>query len=157
LALRHCDGVHAQALLIARDDFALAATQFLDRLEVPLAQGKNFAIVDRFSREHGRKVLAAFGGALSRLPADPATFTRERHRFPDPAVDQLAEDGKVARVRLALFAEVLKQRRWEPAALRALGGAEGLGVAFLEEALLSPRAHPRLRQGAEAAGRILAA
>jgi serine/threonine protein kinase/formylglycine-generating enzyme required for sulfatase activity len=156
-ALRHCDGLHAQALLIARDDFALAATQFLERLEVPLAQGKNFAIVDRFGRDHGRKVLAVFGGALGRLPADPATYTREQQRFLDAAVDQLAEDGKVAPVRLALFAEVLKQRPWEPAALRALGGAEGLGVAFLEEALLSPRAHPRLRHEADAAGRILAA
>jgi serine/threonine protein kinase/formylglycine-generating enzyme required for sulfatase activity len=156
-ALRHCDGLHAQALLIARDDFALAATQFLERLEVPLAQGKNFAIVDRFGRDHGRKVLAVFGSALGRLPADPATYTREHQRFLDAAVDQLAEDGKVAPVRLALFAEVLKQRPWEPAALRALGGADGLGVAFLEEALLSPRAHPRLRHEADAAGRILAA
>jgi serine/threonine protein kinase/formylglycine-generating enzyme required for sulfatase activity len=157
LALRHCDGVHAQALLIARDDFALAATQFLDRLEVPLAQGKNFAIVDRFPREHGRKVLAVFGGALGRLPADLAKHVKEQLRFLDAAVDLLADEGKIAPIRLALFAEVLKQRPWEPAALRELGGAEGLGVAFLEEALVSPRAHPRLRQEAEAAGRILAA
>ena len=156
-ALRQCDGVQAQALLIARDDFALAATQFMDCLEMPLAQGKNFAVADRFSRDHARKVLAAFGVALGRLPADMASCSREQQRFLDAAVDLLSDEGKVAPVRLALFAEVLKQRTWEPAALRELGGAEGLGVAFLEEALLSPRAHPRLRHGADAANRVLSA
>ena len=109
----------------------------MDRLEVPLAQGTNFAVADRFSRDHARKVLAAFGVALTRLPADPTAFSREQQRFLDDAIELLAEDGKVAPVRLALFAEVLKYQVWAPAALRALGGAEGLGVTFLEEILES--------------------
>src|SRR5262249_14908773 len=37
-ALRQCDGVTLQALLLVRDDFTLAITRFLDELEEPLLQ-----------------------------------------------------------------------------------------------------------------------
>ena len=46
---------------------------------------------------------------------------------------RLTEEGKVISVRLALFAEMVKGKPWTPAALKAVGGAEGVGVAFLDE------------------------
>ena len=36
-------------------------------------------------------------------------------------------------VRLALFAEMLKGKPWTPETLKQVGGAEGVGVTFLEE------------------------
>ena len=45
----------------------------------------------------------------------------------------LAQDGKVICVRLALFAEMMKGKTWTPATFKEVGGAEGIGVAFLEE------------------------
>lgn len=54
-ALRQCDGERVQALVLVRDDFWMAATRFLDGLEVRLAQGENAAADDLFDpRTPGR-------------------------------------------------------------------------------------------------------
>src|SRR5207253_833572 len=42
---------------------------------------------------------------------------------------------KVICVRLALFAEMVKEKSWDPATLKEVGGTQGLGVSFLEETL----------------------
>jgi formylglycine-generating enzyme required for sulfatase activity len=67
-ALRQCDGVRVQALLLVRDDFWLAVTRFLQALEVRLAEGCSCAAVDLFPVRHAEKVLAAFGRAYDALP-----------------------------------------------------------------------------------------
>ena len=36
-------------------------------------------------------------------------------------------------MRLALFAEMVKGKPWTPTTLKEVGGAEGVGVTFLEE------------------------
>ncbi len=72
-ALRQCDGGRVQCLLLVRDDFGMAAARFLRELEVPIVQGRNFATVDLFDVQHGRKVLAEFGRAFGRLPDDLGT------------------------------------------------------------------------------------
>jgi formylglycine-generating enzyme required for sulfatase activity len=155
-ALRQADGERIQVLLLVRDDFALAAAHFMDQVEVPLMQGKNFAVLDRFAPAHARTVLAAFGRAYDRLPrAD--TPHREQEHFLDRAVADLAEDGRVIPVRLALFADMMKAKPWTPAALTEMGGPEGIGVAFLDETFGGPGAHPVLRQHAAAARAVLAA
>ena len=63
-ALRQCDGQHLQALLMVRDEYWMPATRFMDELEVPLLQDKNFAAVDLFDPLHAHKVLAEFGLVL---------------------------------------------------------------------------------------------
>src|SRR5262249_25286898 len=45
-------------------------------------------------------------------------------------------------VRLALFAEMVKGKPWTPATLKEVGGTEGLGVSFLEDALGARSANP---------------
>jgi formylglycine-generating enzyme required for sulfatase activity len=156
-ALRHCDGRHVQALVLVRDDFGMAATRFLRDLEVPLVEGHNFATVDLFDPDHARTVLAEFGRSFGRLPAPPAEPTAEQQRFLDRAVAGLVQDGKVISVRLALFAEMVKGRPWTPATLQAVGGAEGVGVAFLEEALGDRAANPAHRLHRRAAQAVLKA
>ena len=74
-----------------------------------------------------------FGRAFGALPESARELSAEAARFVEQAVAGLAQDGKVIPVRLALFAEMMKDRPWTPAALRAVGGATGVGVAFLEE------------------------
>src|SRR5262249_18301019 len=132
-ALRQCDGQHLQCLLLVRDDFWMAVTRFLRELEVRLVEGQNSAAADLFDTRHARKVLIAFGQAFGCLPADTAARTAEHERFLDQAVAGLADEGKIVPVRLALFAEMVKGRRWLPATLREVGGMEGIGVTFLEE------------------------
>jgi serine/threonine protein kinase len=148
-ALRQCDGGRVQAVVMVRDDFWLAVSRFMARLEVPIVEGHNTALVDLFDLLHARKVLAEFGRAFGRLPDDLAALSPEQGAFLDQAVAGLARDGKVISVRLALFAEMVKGRPWQPATLKEVGGAEGVGVTFLEEtfstatAPLSHRLHQK--------------
>src|SRR5262249_1939189 len=62
-ALRQCDGLCVQAVVMVRDDFWLAVSRFLAQLEVRLIEGENTALVDLFDLLHARKVLALFGWA----------------------------------------------------------------------------------------------
>ena len=142
-ALRQCDGEHVQAVVMVRDDFWLAASRFMADLEVELVQGQNTALVDLFDPRHATKVLTAFGHRLRQhCPSETARSTRDQHAFLDQAITELAQDGKVISVRLALFAEMVKGKPWTPATLREVGGTEGVGVTFLEETFSSPQANP---------------
>jgi formylglycine-generating enzyme required for sulfatase activity len=135
---------------MVRDDFWMAATRFFHDLEVPLLEGRNAAAVDLFDLRHARKVLAAFGGAYGCLPERPAPLTPDQERFLDQAVSGLAQGDRVMPIRLALFAEMIKGVAWSPALLKEMGGAEGVGVAFLEATFSAPTAplKHRLHQGA---------
>jgi serine/threonine protein kinase/formylglycine-generating enzyme required for sulfatase activity len=154
-ALRQCDGGRVQGLVMVRDDFWMAATRFMQALEVRLVEGHNAAAVDLFDPRHARKVLAAFGRAFAALPERPGDLGREQEAFLDQAVGGLARDGKVIPVRLALFAEMVKGKPWTPATLKAVGGTEGIGVAFLEETFSAATAPPQHRLHQKAARRVL--
>jgi len=151
-ALRQCDGANVQCLVLVRDDFAMAAARFMRALEIPLVESHNFATVDPFDLVHARKVMLAFGQAYDRCPdKDEAHFDR----FLDHAVAELAEDGKIAPVRLALFAQMIKDKPWTPATLKQMGGLKGIGATFLEESLAGPAANPEHRLHLPAARLVL--
>jgi len=154
-ALRQCDGEHVQCLVLVRDDFWMATTRFMRDLEVPLREGHNSAAVDLFDLGHARRVLAAFGRAFGALPEGEAT--PEQQRFLDQAVSGLAREGKVIPVRLSPFAEMVKGKPWVPATLKAVGGAEGIGVLFLEDTFAAATAPPEHRRHKQAARSILQA
>ncbi len=146
--LRQCDGGRVQCLLLVRDDFLMAATRFMHALETRLVEGDNFAAVDLFDLLHARKVLSAFGRAYGRLPENLGQLTSDQEAFLDRAIAGLAQEGKVISVRLALFAEMVKGKPWTPATLQDVGGAEGVGVAFLDEAFSATNARHRRHQKA---------
>jgi hypothetical protein len=154
-ALRQCDGARVQCVVLVRDDFWLAVSRFLRDLEVDLVSGRNLALVDLFDLDHARKVLTAFGCAFGKL----AESDRDAGQleFVNQAVAGLAQDDKVICVRLALFAEMMKGRPWSRAVLQQVGGTEGVGVAFLEDAFSSPTANPKHRLHQKAARAVLAA
>ncbi|MCY2947863.1 MAG: SUMF1/EgtB/PvdO family nonheme iron enzyme, partial [Planctomycetota bacterium] len=64
-------------------------------------------------------------------PVDPSAGGHDA--FMALAIDGLSQDGKVVSVRVALLAEMVKTKPWTVATLKALGGIDGIGVAFLEE------------------------
>ena len=156
-ALRQCDGVRVQCLLMVRDDFWLALSRFMRQLEIRLQEGHNSALVDLFDPDHARKVLSAFGRAFGKLPEDARETTREQKQFLLRAVSGLARDGKVICVRLALFAEMMKSKPWTPASFRAAGGIEGVGETFLEETFSARTAPPEHHAHQKAARGVLAA
>jgi serine/threonine protein kinase/formylglycine-generating enzyme required for sulfatase activity len=156
-ALRQCDGGRVQCIVMVRDDFWLAVSRFMKALEVEILEGRNSALVDLFDLLHGRKVLAAFGRAYGRLPDNLGQCSKEQDAFLDQAVAGLAQDGKVVSVRLALFAEMVKGKLWTPTTLKEVGGAEGIGVTFLEETFTASTAPPQHRLHQKAAQAVLKA
>ncbi len=154
-ALRHCDGDRVQCLLLVRDDFWLATSRFLKALEIELVEGKNAALLDLFDKPHARSVLRKFGRAYDALPE--SGLNKQQEEFVQLAVDELSEDNKIVCVRLALFAEMFKDKPWTPALLRKLGGAAGVGVTFLEETFSAKMARPEIRLHEAAARSVLGA
>ncbi|GIW78921.1 MAG: hypothetical protein KatS3mg105_0728 [Gemmatales bacterium] len=153
-ALRQCDGGNVQCLLMVRDDFWLAISRFMSELEVPLVEGENSLLVDLFDRRHAKKVLAAFGRAYGAL-SDPPDHDQEV--FLQQAVDGLAENDRVIPIRLALFADMMKHKPWQPRTLKTIGGMHGLAATFLEEAFSARTAHPKHRFHEQAARTVLKA
>lgn len=131
--LRQCDGIHVQALLLVRDDFWRGVSRLLTAADVEL-RSDNSALVDLFEPRHARMILESFGRAYQCLPNDPTIpLTAEAQAFIGRSVENLAEDGKISPVRLALFTEIFRTRQWTVASLRDVGGPSGVAVAFLED------------------------
>lgn len=163
-ALRQCDGSRVQCIVMVRDDFWVAATRFFREIEVRLVERENSAVVDLFDERHARRVLESFGRAYGCLTQSSGFPSGDRPseislegQFVVQAVTSLARDGKVMPIRLALFAELVKFKPWTPATLEQMGGAEGIGTAFLEETFNGPSAHPQRRLHRAAARAILQA
>ena len=154
-ALRQCNGGRVQAIVLVRDDFWMQATRFFKLLDVPLLEGINAAAVDLFDVPHAKQVLAAFGEAYQRLSSEISERLIEQERFLDLAVKELSDDGWVVPIRLCIFAEMVKSRAWVPATLREVGGADGLGVAYLDEAFNGRTAAPMHRLHRKAARAVL--
>ncbi|MCA9047845.1 MAG: formylglycine-generating enzyme family protein, partial [Planctomycetaceae bacterium] len=150
-------GGQLQAVVMVRDDFAMAAARFMDAIDIPILQGHNFATVDLFDTEHAEKVLLRFGQAFGRLPANSGTLADDQQAFVQSVASGLAQDGKVVSVRLALFAEMVKGKPWTPATLQEVGGTAGIGVNFLEETFSSRTANPKHRLRQQAARDVLQA
>jgi formylglycine-generating enzyme required for sulfatase activity len=147
-ALRQCDGDRVQCILIVWDDFWVALTRFMDELRIPIVQGQNATLVDLFDLRHARKVLTALGRAYEGcLPSGSEALSREQESFVAQATDGLAQDGRVISIRLALFADMVKGKPWVPATLKQVGGAEGVGVNFLEETFASAALRPHQSAG----------
>ncbi|MGI9471146.1 MAG: bifunctional serine/threonine-protein kinase/formylglycine-generating enzyme family protein [Rubripirellula sp.] len=154
MTLRQCDGVTTKAILLVRDDFWVALGRFMTVVDIPLIQDINCSLVDLFDPAHAQKVLESFGRAHNRLPAE-AMVEPAHAQFLTQAVDDLTRAGKVYPVQLALFAEMLKGRPWVPETLDRLGGIEGIGTQFLEEAFEAEHTPVQRRIHTDAARRVL--
>ena len=156
-ALRQCDGVTIQAIVMVRDDFWLSVSRFLRELDIPIVERENSALVDLFDLDHAKKVLALFGRAYDKLPEDRTAWTQEQKEFLQQAVEGLSQEEKVISVRLALFAEMMKSKTWAPKTLADLGGIAGVGVTFLEETFGDAHAPIQFRQHQEGVRLLLGA
>ncbi len=133
-----------QCLVLVRDDFWMALSRFLRTLEIDLSSDRNMMAVDLFNRRHARACWRRLAAAMAACPRTPMRSpTNKRSSSTRRSTDWL-EDDRVICVRLALFAEMFKDRPWTPSGLRKLGGIQGVGVAFLKAKLGSEATHPVL-------------
>ena len=156
-ALAECDGGRVQAIILVRDDYSMALHRFMAVIGVRQNQDQNFAVVDLFDLQHARKVLIAFGRGYGMLPDNPEEMTGAQNEFLDRTIDGLSQEGRVISVRLALFAEMLEGKPWIPETFKQVGGAEGVGVTFLEETFSARTAPPSYRIHQKAAQAVLRA
>ncbi len=144
-SLRQCDGEAIQCLILVRDDFWMATLRFMREIECELQDGHNSAAIDLLPLRHARSVLGAFGRAFGALPTRESDWGLNEKDFLKQAVDGLSQDGKVIPVRLSLFAEMMKGREWTSRSLKLVGGAQGVGVSFLEETFDAGSSSPEHR------------
>tara|TARA_R110002049_G_scaffold309101_1_gene516877 strand:- start:15646 stop:18687 length:3042 start_codon:yes stop_codon:yes gene_type:complete len=156
-ALQRCDASKLQCILLTRDDFRIAADRVFQHTDHRFVLGRNLVYVDPFARVHARKVLYEFGKAYEKLPIDGAALTRRQNNFLDESVSYLIDDGGAAPIRLALFADLIKDKPWEVKTLRQFGGAAGLGIAFLNATFHSKNAPSSYRYHRRAAQNVLRA
>jgi serine/threonine protein kinase len=156
-ALRQCDGGRLQCVIMVRDDFWLVASRFMQRMEIPLREDENSALVDLFDVDHAKRVLTEFGRAYGRIADADQESSQATQMFLDEAVSGLAVDGRVMPIRLALFSEMVKARPWTLASLKRMGGVPGSAVAFLEESIASSNAAPEHRRHETAIRAVLKA
>ena len=154
-ALRQVDGDYFQVILMIRDDFILAMNRLMAVLEIPILEGVNFSLVDLFEQKHSRKVLRLFGKALECLPE--GELSKEQQQFIHKSIESLSVDGKVVSVRLSVFADMMKSRLWLIESLNSIGGVEGVGVQFLEEAFFLSGAPALCKIHHKAAQKVLRA
>ena len=131
--LRQCDGENLQCLLTVRQEFFLTAGRLFDVLEIGLNDQRNLQLLDLISESHALEILRMFGRAYKRLPARHDDLTPKQATFLARAIRELQKDGRVVCVRLSLFADMMKDRVWEPASLDEVQGVAGVGTAFLRE------------------------
>jgi serine/threonine protein kinase/formylglycine-generating enzyme required for sulfatase activity len=152
--LRQCNGTRLQTLLLVRDDFWMPLSRFMEQLEISLQENKNAAAVDLFDLQHARKVLIGFGRACNPGLPDDGELTPEQAGVVGRAISEMSVGGRVVSVQLALFAEMMQNRPWTKAELDIVGGAHGIGVAFLDQCFGGNAPQP-YRRHCEPAQRVL--
>ncbi len=155
MALRQCDGVSLQVLIVVRDDFWLAVSQFLRAIEVPIAEDQNTMAVELFGNRHARDVLKRFGMAYGAIPKTVEEQTDDHNRFLDVAISDLSDGSHVPCVTLSLFAHMFKGQDWTGAALSSMGGTDAVGVQYLERVFDRDAGPLLLRRYGQHARRIL--
>lgn len=142
LALRQCDGRRLQVVLMLRADFAMSAARFMRALETRIVEAHNFATVDLFDHDHAVRVLELFGRSLGRLPKEHEPLSTDESMFVQRVVTELANDGQVVPIKLALFCEVARRKPWNSKTLESMRGIQGIGELFLEETFEGLDANP---------------
>ena len=148
-----------QCVVLVRDDFWMSVTLVsCASWKSAVVEGHNMAPRSICSARAMPEVCWRPSGEPSAvLPDHEEEETTEQREFLKLAVEGLAEDGAVIPVRLAMFAEMVKVWPWTPATLGRVGGAQGVGVTFLEETFSAETAPPEHRYHQQAARRVLKA
>ncbi len=136
-AIRQCDGESLQAMILVRDEFWSEISQFMQMMELSLSDGFNASNHPLMNKVHAKRVLESFGRAYEMLPPFDSQLTAAQKTFIDTVIDGLAQDETVLCVRIAMFAELMKNYAWEIQTINAFGGVEIAFSRFLTDAFHS--------------------
>ncbi len=137
------------------NDFWMGISRLMQALDIPISENHNAASVDLFDKQHARRVLAMFGAALGKLPAQESQLSQREQQFLTSAINYLAIDGRVICVQLTLLAEMMKHRPWDTVDSFSQDAGAGIGVSFFEQTFEADSAPRRYRKHCEGAQRFL--
>jgi serine/threonine protein kinase len=139
-ALRQCDGVRLQAIILVRDEFWSEVSHFMHLMETSLTDEENASNFPLMNKVHARRVLEGFGRAYEMLPSHGQELSPTHNSFLDVAIDELAQDATVLSVRIAMFAEVMKNYPWQKETLVGFGGVDGALSRLLSDSFFAQNA-----------------
>lgn len=137
-ALRQCDGLGIQCLLIVRDDFWVELSKFMRTVEEPMREGENMMAIEPFTTEHAEAVLFKIGTIVKQPSKDQQT----RRKFIERGIEIIQTEGYVPPVRLALFVEITKDFPWEAETIRHFNDLNALVQTYLKQRF-NPEICPR--------------
>ena len=132
-SLRQCDGKRLKAILLVRDEFWNSISHFMHLMESSLADLSNALSLPLLNQRHAERVLEAIGRAYENLPSLPDPISERQQAFIEQSVQLLSNEGLVICVRLAMFAELMRSREWDPKTLISIGGVDGAAIKYLKE------------------------
>lgn len=141
-ALRRCDGESLQALMIVRDDFWTAATEFMRLVECGIEQWKNARSIELLDRHHARRLLEAAGRSFGSLPPHPEALDSDQAKFIAQAIDEMSVKGRVLPIQLAMFTKMAKLQSWHPDTLAQSDGVRGAYVGYFQDLFESATSSP---------------
>ncbi len=138
-SIKRCKNSPIQFILIVREEFFSAIHRFMESIGEELTQ-KNYRVMQAFDLGHAKNVLLAFGQAYNCVGTQPAATELQ---FIDNAVKALANmtGNEVVCVRLSMFADMMRSRKWTMANWKEVGGVAGLGVKFLRQKFDESKEH----------------
>ncbi|MCH5373192.1 MAG: ATP-binding protein, partial [Planctomycetes bacterium] len=156
-AMRQCDGVRVQCLLLVRDEFYTPAVRFLNELGVEPDPSRNSALVDLFELDHARRVLLKLGRSIGALPLLDDQMTETHYEFLDEVLRLVQHHNRVVPATLAMFVEYLRDKPWTSESLAALGAEDSPAVALIDDMLRRSMEGVKPKVAIRAAEGILAA
>ncbi len=156
-ALRQCDGVHVQVLVVAGAEHWGLVNRLSRAVEVALVEGVNLHSMPLLSKQQARSILEAMGRSYGSLPPPYQPLEPKHARFLEQAIGGLGRDhgGRVLPIQIAMFAHVAELHHWDPEALQRAGGLEELFVEFFEDSFESESASEKNRRLRPVAARML--
>ena len=142
-AIRHCDGKWLQALLVIRDDQWLAASHFMQKIEVHQLHGQNVGILEGHTLPHASGLIQRIVDAMD---AGPLTGTQRKSDFADAIASAIEEKGRVAPLAIAMAVERLHQQPWEKAEQIPFRNTQQLRVEYIESRLNDLDSDPQLEK-----------
>ncbi|MEL6897417.1 MAG: hypothetical protein AAFP90_15040, partial [Planctomycetota bacterium] len=133
-SLGHCDGIALQCVFLLRNDFFHSIVPFMNELNTRIVENENAMLIRPFDRRHAVNVVTEMGYVAGDL-SEKQGITAAQRSFIQRAVDELAEQGEIYPVRLAVLLELIHGRPWTDRTLDEMGGADGIGVEFLDRSV----------------------
>ena len=127
-ALRQCDGIRIQAILVIREEFWRSTSQLMQELDIPMRQGENISLCTPFDKDHTRFVIEKIANTFEQFRA---LSNRKRRAIIQHGLTLIEDRGRFPPVNIAILVQILEQSSWEFEVISRIKSLEDLGIFYL--------------------------